>query len=126
MQRTLNQLLKDAMERKPRRLSFDTTYSHDNIYDWLQTTLSDWTIIIPGASCSTFALSDWPAIGITRNIVKKKWLKEKNHHKPDDLIDGACEPLAYYLSSSISNFNLMASPIYNCKDSVTSPLRATC
>ncbi len=58
MKRTLNQLLKDAVERKPRRLSFDTTYSHDNIYDWLQTILTDWTIIIPGASCSTFALSD--------------------------------------------------------------------
>jgi hypothetical protein len=68
MQRTLNQLLKDAVER---RLSFDTTYSHDNIYDWLQTILTDWTIIITGASCSTFALSDWPAIGITRNGVKK-------------------------------------------------------
>jgi hypothetical protein len=109
MQRTLNQLLKDAMERKPRRLSFDTTYSHDNIYDWLQKILTDWTIIIPGASCSTFALSDWPAIGITRNVVKQ-WLEEKNHHKPDDLIDGACEPLAYYLSSSISNLNL-SSPL---------------
>ena len=91
MQRTLNQLLKDAVERKPRRLSFDTTYSHDNIYDWLQTILTDWTIIKPGASCSTFALSDWPAIGITRNVVKQ-WLEEKNHQKPDDLIDGACEP----------------------------------
>ena len=41
MQRTLNQLLKDAVERKPRRLSFDTTYSHDNIYDWLQKILTD-------------------------------------------------------------------------------------
>jgi hypothetical protein len=70
MQRTLNQLLKDAVEKKPRRLSFDTTYSHDNIYDWLYKILTDWTIIIPGASCSTFALSDWPAIGITRNVVK--------------------------------------------------------
>ena len=109
MQRTLNQLLKDAVERKPRRLSFDTTYSHDNIYDWLKTIFNDWTIIIPGASCSTFALSDWPAIGITRNSVKK-WLEEKNHHKPDDLIDGACEPLAYYLSSSISNL-IMSSPL---------------
>jgi hypothetical protein len=103
MQRTLYQILKDAMERKPRRLSFDTTYSHDNIYDWLQTIFNDWTIKIPGASCSTFALSDWPAIiGITRNSVKK-WLEEKNHHKLDDLIDRACEPLAYYLSSSNSN-----------------------
>ena len=58
MQRTLNQLLKDAMERKPRRLSFDTTYSHDNIYDRHQKILTDWTIIIPGASCSTIALSE--------------------------------------------------------------------
>ena len=74
MQRTLNQLLKYAVERKPRRLSFDTTYSHENIYDW--------------RFCSTFALSDWPAIGITRNVVKQ-WLEEKNHHKRDDLIDGA-------------------------------------
>ncbi len=93
------------MERKPRRLSFATTYSHDNIYDWLQKILTDWTIIIPGASCSIFALSDWPAIRITQNVVKQ-WLEEKNHHKPDDLIDGACEPLAYYLSSSISQLNL--------------------
>ena len=101
MQRTLNQLLKDAVERKPRRLSFDTTYSHDNIYDWLQKILK--------FSCSTFALSNWPAIGITRNVVKQ-WLEEKNHHCPDNLIDGACEPLAYYLSSSISNLNL-SSPL---------------
>jgi hypothetical protein len=28
MQRTLNQLLKDAMERKPRRLSFDTCWNY--------------------------------------------------------------------------------------------------
>ena len=109
MKRNLNQILKDAVEWKPRRLSFDTTYSHDNIYDCLQTILSDRNIIIPGASCSTIALSDWPAIGITRNGVKK-WLEEKNHHKPDDLIDGgACEPLAYYLSSSISNLKLSSS-----------------
>ena len=105
MQRTLNQLLKDAVERKPRRLSFDTTYSHDNIYDWLQTILTDWTIIIPGSSCSEFALSNWPATGLTRNGVKQ-WLEEKNHQKSDDLIDGACGLLAYYLSSSISQLNL--------------------
>jgi hypothetical protein len=35
-------------------------------------------------------------------------VEEKNCYKPDDLIvdDGACEPLAHYLSSSISNLNL--------------------
>ena len=67
MQRTLNQLLEDAKERKPRRLSIDTTYSHDNIYDWFQTIFNDWTIKIPGASCSTFALST--AAGEERTIV---------------------------------------------------------
>jgi hypothetical protein len=99
MQRALDQLFKDAVNRKPKRLSFDTTYSHSNIYDWLQTILIDWTIIIPGSSCSEFALSNWPANGFTRNGVKQL-LEEKNHQKPDDLIDGASEPLAYYLSSS--------------------------
>jgi hypothetical protein len=88
------------MNRKPKRLSFDTTYSHGKIYDWLKTILTDWTIIIPSNSCSEFALSNWPATGLTRNVVKQ-WLEEKNHQKPDDLIDGACEPLAYYLSSTI-------------------------
>jgi hypothetical protein len=78
--RTLNQLLKDAIERKPRRLSFDTTYSHGNIYDWLKTILTDWMIIIPGSSCSGFALSNWPATGFTRNGVKR-WLEEKIHQK---------------------------------------------
>jgi hypothetical protein len=101
MQGALDQLLKDAVNRKPKRLSFD----HGNIYDWLKTILTDWTIIIPSNSCSKFALSNWPATGFTRNGVKK-WLEEKNNQKPDNLIDGACEPLAYYLSSSISQLNL--------------------
>ena len=52
MQRALDQFFKDAVNRKPKGFSFDTTYSHGNIYDWLQTILTDWTIIIPGDSCS--------------------------------------------------------------------------
>jgi hypothetical protein len=96
MQRALDQLFKDAVNRKPKRLFL----IHGNIYDWLKSILTDWTIIISSNSCSEFALSNWPATGFTRNGVKQ-WLEEKNHQKPDDLIDGACEPLAYYLSSSI-------------------------
>ena len=41
MQRALDQLVKDAVNRKPKRLAFDTTYSHSNIYDWLQTILTN-------------------------------------------------------------------------------------
>ena len=96
--KSLNKVLKDAVDRKPRRLSFETTYDHQNMLDWLKEILPDWTIIIPNNSCS--ALSDWPTEGIIRNGVKE-WLEEKNHPHPDDLIDGACDPLAYYLSSSI-------------------------
>jgi hypothetical protein len=68
MQRALDQLFKDAVNRKPKRLSFDTTYSHCNIHDWLQAILTDWTIIIPNSSRSEFALSNWPATGFTRNV----------------------------------------------------------
>jgi len=101
--KSLNKVLKDALGRKPRRLSFETTYDHQNMLDWLKEILPDWTIIIPNNSCS--ALSDWPTEGIIRNGVKK-WLEENNHSKPEDLIDGACDPLAYYLSSSISEILL--------------------
>jgi len=101
--KSLNKVLKDAVDRKPRRLSFETTYDHQNMLDWLKKILPDWTIIIPNNSCS--ALSDWPTEGIIRNGVKK-WLEENNHSKPEDLIDGACDPLAYYLSSSISEILL--------------------
>jgi len=101
---SLEKVLTDALARKPCRLSFETTYDHKNMFYWLKTFLPDWTIVIPDSSCSAFALSDWPT-GITRNCVKE-WLQEMNHQTPDDLIDGACDPLAYYLSSSISEILL--------------------
>jgi hypothetical protein len=66
------------VDRKPKRLSFDTTYSRGNIYDWIKSVLTDWTIITPGNSCSEYALSNWPLTGFTRNGVKQ-WLEGKNH-----------------------------------------------
>ena len=101
MKKELDNILKKALARKPSRLSFETTYDHSNLFAWLQTFLPDWTIIIPEKSC---ALSDWPTSEITRSEVKI-WLEEKNYPNPDDLIEGACEPLAYYLSSSISKID---------------------
>ena len=69
MQRALDQLFKDAVNRKPKRLSFfDTTYSHGNIYDWLKTILTDWTIIIPSriGICVIQLACDW---------IYSKWCK---------------------------------------------------
>ena len=97
--RKLANLLKDAVSRKHKKLSFETVYSHEIILNWLQEILPEWEIQIPETGVS--ALSEWPKNGKCRNSVKQ-WLQEKNHGNPDDLIDGACEPLAYHLSSKIA------------------------
>ena len=101
MKKELDNILKKALARKPSRLSFETRYDHKNLFDWLQSFLPDWTIVTPEKSCT---LSDWPSSKTSRNEVKI-WLEEKNYPDPDDLIDGACELLAYYLSTSISKFD---------------------
>jgi hypothetical protein len=43
----LENILTSALERKPTRLSFETTYSHENIKDWLKVILPAWDIRIP-------------------------------------------------------------------------------
>jgi hypothetical protein len=102
MKRALDNLLKDALARKPKQLLFDTSYSHKTLHDWLKTFLPEWKIIIPDNKElePLSALSDWPANGNCRNGVKQ-WLQENMHQTPDDLIDGACEPLAFWLSDYI-------------------------
>ena len=92
-------LLKDAVSRKHKKLSFETVYSHEIILNWLQEILPAWEIHIPESGVS--ALSEWPKNKKSRNSVKQ-WLQEQNFGNPDDLIDGACEPLAYHLSSKMS------------------------
>jgi hypothetical protein len=116
--RALENVLTSALERKPKRLSFNTTYSHKNTKDWLQSILPEWNIIIPDDAKQTSspltesntmvlqiapvseglcALSEWPASGDCRDGVRQ-WLEDQHLEDPDDLIDGACEPLAFYLS----------------------------
>ena len=88
--RALENVLTSALERKPKRLSFNTTYSHTNIKDWLQSILPEWNIIIPDAAKQTSssltesntmvseglcALSEWPASGECRNGVRQ-WLED--------------------------------------------------
>jgi hypothetical protein len=102
MKRALDNLLKDALARKPKQLLFDTSYSHKNLHDWLKTFLPEWNIIIPDNEGPEplSVLSEWPANGNCHNGVKQ-WLQENMHQTPDDLIDGACEPLAFWLSAYI-------------------------
>ena len=95
-------LLEKALDRKSRRLTYKTTYSHDNLHAWLKTILPTWEIFIPqqevkGSSALSFpALSDWPSINIRDTV--KHWIEEQNVENKDGLLDGLCEPLAFYLS----------------------------
>ena len=93
-------LLTDAVSRKHKKLSFETVYSHEIIFlKWLQEILPLREIHIPESRVS--ALSEWPKNGKSWNSVKQ-WLQVQNHGNPGNLIDGACEPLVYHLSSEMS------------------------
>jgi hypothetical protein len=92
-------LLTDAVSRKHKKLSFETVYSHKIILKWLQEILPLREIHIPESRVS--ALFEWPINGKSRNSVKQ-WLQVQNHGNPGNLIDGACEPLVYHLSSEMS------------------------
>ena len=97
----IENLLDSALKRQPRRLSYESTYSHDNLRIWLKNILPYWEIVIPtfGKDQSSAALSNWPSNNIRDDV--KVWLEEKNINNVNDLIDGSCEPLAFYLSSKI-------------------------
>lgn len=96
--KSIEKLLELALERKPLRLTYESCYSHGNLYTSLKSILPSWDICIPEEhTCA--ALSDWPA-KINRDVVKD-WLKKQNIQDTDDLLDGACEPFAFYLSSKI-------------------------
>jgi hypothetical protein len=105
---TLNELLVDALCRKRQKCFHKTVYSHDTIKQWLESAIHSstihWDVIIPifkSKNDNRRALSLWPNKR-TSNAVQQ-WLKCSNCKDPKDLIDGACEPLALYLSISIIN-----------------------
>ena len=44
---SIESLFKLSLKRKPKRLTYESTYSHDNILDWLKDILPSWEIGIP-------------------------------------------------------------------------------
>ena len=95
---SIESLLKLSLKRKPKRLTYESTYSHENILDWLKDILPSWEICIPiwrNEELSS-ALADWPQNNIRDGV--KEWLEEQNVINANDILDGACEPLARYLS----------------------------
>ena len=83
---SIESLIKLSLKRKPKRLS--TSYSHDNILKWLKDILPCWEICIPiwRNEDLSLALADWPPN------------EEQDVINANDILDGACEQLARYLS----------------------------
>ena len=94
----LDSTLLDALKRKPKKLAFQTVYSYLNLLEWLNQSLPEWNIIVPQNRSP--ALSEWPSTAESRLKIIN-WLTEKKYSDPEDLINGACEPLALFLSFKI-------------------------
>ena len=106
MDSTLEKLLDDALGRKRKQCSYQTVYSHDIIKLWLKSAIEEvnvaWEVVIPvfkSKQENRKALSLWPNKKAFNAV--QQWLLRHNCKDPNDFVDGACEPLALYLSTSI-------------------------
>jgi hypothetical protein len=106
MDSTLEKLLDDALGRKRKQCSHQTVYSHDIIKLWLKSAIEEvnvaWEVVIPvfkSKQENRKALSLWPNKKVLNAV--QQWLLRHNCKDPKDFVDGACEPLALYLSTSI-------------------------
>ena len=106
MDSTLEKLLDDALGRKRKQCSHQTVYSHDIIKLWLKSAIEEvnvpWDVVIPvfkSKQENRKALSLWPNKKALNAV--QQWLLRHNCEDPKDFVDGACEPLALYLSTSI-------------------------
>ena len=106
MDSTLEKLLDDALGRKRKQCSHQTVYSHDIIKLWLKSAIEEvnvaWEVVIPvfkSKQENRKALSLWPNKKALNAV--QQWLLRHNCEDPKDFVDGACEPLALYLSTSI-------------------------
>jgi hypothetical protein len=109
MASALDELLDDALGRKRKQCSHRTVYSHDIVKLWLKSAIEEvnvpWDVDIPvfkSKQENRKALSSWP----NKRAVKvvQEWLSTHNCKDPNDLIEGACEHLALYLSTAILSF----------------------
>ena len=106
MDSTLEKLLDDALGRKRKQCSHQTVYSHDIIKLWLKSAIEEvnvaWEFVISvfkSKQENRKALSLWPNKKALNAV--QQWLLRHNCKDPKDFVDGACEPLALYLSTSI-------------------------
>ena len=107
----LDELLNEAIKRRRQKCCYETTYSHDIVKEWLESaaitiTAEDWKIIVPifnstEQSSSPSAVLQWPNRAQITYV--RRWLDQQNCSDVEDLLEGACEPLAFYLSVYIQS-----------------------
>lgn len=102
MLQTIVNLLDDSINRKRQRCDYETAFSHEIIKQWFEGFIEaeNWTIVIPkynSRKCK--AVSHWPNKIHSKSVLS--WLTKQKCTDAKDLLDGACEPLALYLSVSI-------------------------
>ena len=98
----LQTLLDGSINRKRQRCDYETVFSHEIIKQWFEgfIEVENWTIVIPKyKSRNCKAVSHWPNKIQSKSVLS--WLTKQKCFDGKDLLDGACEPLALYLSVSI-------------------------
>ena len=102
MEALLEDILKSAMDRKPQRLSFETTYSHINIKEWLRSIFpntAQWNIIVPEIEEETIPIAE---NNCSSSSSSKELINLALPVQPESKIPCDDEPLAYFLSKFIA------------------------
>ena len=114
-----------AVDRIRRRCAHATVYTHDELRAWLSAALpAGWTVRTPSVLEAAFSAS-WPSVEVAEQEPEKKkgkkkrrtrekserdvaeqWLRDNGCVDPANLIDGACEPLALFLSNEVKSLLL--------------------
>lgn len=98
-QEDLSRTIQWSLDRVRRQCIHATEYTHDGVRVWLVESLPGWRVHVPPVLGKDALYEAWPAGSQLRGV--KKWLVELGCRDPEDLVNGACEPLALYLSQVV-------------------------
>ena len=90
------ELLMIALLRKRKRLVHKTVYTYNELKKWLEAALPGWTTYVSSVMGDRALSSRWPAADDIPAV--EKWLEQRGCDDPNDLVEGACEPLGMFLA----------------------------
>ena len=90
----LDRSLKEGIRR--RQCEHATVYTHEELCAWIGVALPSWTVHGPSILGDNALAASWPCDDHVNNV--EKWLSDNGCKDPANLLAGACEPLALFLS----------------------------